>query len=197
MTVRAPRKKASPRKPGSWLLPVLAVLFVAAAGGVWWWTQQPLPVLRVKDLELSKQAVNRAGALLKQKRLREAQSEYRSALALAPEDYWQLHYVLAGTAAQISVENTSRAGISQPYAVSCVERVACMREALLEYERAEQLADTPQALATIFGTRAETYYTWGQAWDALRDFEAAALADTTDPKRAERAARMALSLSHP
>ncbi len=191
------RKPARTATQRPWLLPLIAALFVAGAFGVWWWTNHSEPARPQQNLELSKQAATRAAELIRAKRFREAQAAYRVAMALAPQDFWQLHFVLAATAAQISVENTERAGISQPYSRSSVERVAAMREALSEFDRAEQLADSPQALATIYSTRAETYLTWGQMWEALRFFEAAARADTADHTRRLRVAKQVALMQHP
>lgn len=186
-----------PRAGRPWLLPTIAAVFVLGALATWWFTQHAGPRPVIKDLEHSKRAANTAAQFLTQKRFREAQAAYREAVLYAPEDFWQLHFVLASTAAQISVENTLRAGISQPYSRSSVERVAAMREALAEFDRALQLADSPEARATIHANRAETFLTWGQMWEALRDFEAAARADTADPSRAQRAAHVRSLMSHP
>ncbi|MEO5988586.1 MAG: hypothetical protein ABIU54_05390 [Candidatus Eisenbacteria bacterium] len=180
-----------------WLLPLMAVLLVAGAVGVWWWLKHSVPEQVPKDIELSKQAASRAGELEGQNRFREAQVAYRQAIAFAPEDHWRLHLGLAGTAAQISVENTTRAGISQPYSRSSVESVAAMRESLGEFDRAERLADTPQALAMVHAARAETYLRWGQMWQALGFFQAAARADTSDHARAERVAELVALMQHP
>jgi len=192
-------KSAAPARKGqpAWHLPAIIAVLVLGVAGVWWYTQHSGPEPIVKDLELSKQAAARAGEFVRQKRFREAQAAYREAVRYAPDDFWQLHFVLGATAAQISVENTLRAGISQPYSRSSVERVAAMREAIAEFEIAERLVDTPQGLANIYATRAETYFTWGQAWDALRYFDAASAADTTDRGLAERAANLRFLMSHP
>lgn len=185
------------KTPQPWLLPLIAALFVGGAVGVWWWTEHSVPAQVPKDLERSKRAASHAGELVGQKRFREAQVAYREAIAFAPDDLWQLHFVLAATAAQISVENTTRAGISQPYSRSSVERVAAMRESLIEFDRAERLADTPQALAMVYATRAETYLTWGQMWEALRYMQASARTDTSDRALAERVARLVALMQHP
>ena len=184
-----------PRRP--WLVALLISLSFAGALAVWWFTTHPAPKPIAKDLERSKLAASQANQFVTQKRFREAQAAYREAVAYAPSEFWQLHFVLAATAAQISVENTTRAGISQPYSRSSVERVAAMREALAEFEVATQLVDTPQGLAKIYSTRAETYITWGQMWDALGYMDAASRADTSDAKLAQRAAELRYLMSHP
>lgn len=189
------RRPAPPRRP--WLVLLLISLSLTGALAVWWFTTHSGPKPIVKDLERSKLAASQAGEFVRQKRFREAQAAYREAVAYAPTDFWQLHFVLAATAAQISVENTSRAGISQPYSRSSVERVAAMREALAEFEIATQMVDSPQGLANIYATRAETYMTWGQMWDALRYMDAASRADTSDAKLAQRAAELRFLMSHP
>ncbi len=193
----AASKRVATKHPRPWLLPLIAAAFVLGAAGVWWFTEHSAPKPHPKDLELSKRAANQAARFLQLKQFRQAQAAYREAVAYAPEDFWQLHFVLASTSAQISVENTTRAGISQPYSRSSVERVASMREALREFDIAAQLADTPQALATVYANRAETHFTWGQMWEAARYFEAAAQTDTSDHSLGERAARLGSLMAHP
>lgn len=193
-------KRAAPAHASGrrrWLAPLIVVLAAALVGAAWWLSRPAAPAGPQKSLAASQAAAQRGNQLVREKRFREAQAAYREAVALAPGEYWQLHFTLGANAAQISVENTSRAGISQPYAVSSIERVAAMREAVAEFEQAQRLADTPQALATIYATRAETYFTWGQMWDALHYFEAAAQADSGNPARVRRAAGMAQLMSHP
>lgn len=92
----------------------------------------------------------------------------------APRDYHlQFAHLLVLAAQQ------SRTDLPQPATRSSLERVALMREALAQLDRAQELSSTPREIAEVHATRANAWRVWGFPWEGLIELRAAGDADPT------------------
>lgn len=98
---------------------------------------------------------------------------FRASLARVQTEFWELHFNYFAALRNTALEDTVRLGVRGPLERSSLERVAMMREALHELDRAEALAPTADVAAMLRIQRARTLRVWGAAWDAWLAFRLA------------------------
>jgi hypothetical protein len=119
---------------------------------------------------------------------------YRRAERAAPADIRVLHWNLASALYHSGFE--TRAGGS-PAMRSSVERVALMREALVEMQRAHALPGTPQERAASLDEFADMMHAWGLPWEAFTLYNQAEAAEPTDHRHVVRVNAFRWILEHP
>jgi hypothetical protein len=124
---------------------------------------------------------NTAVRLVEQDRDEESLPWFRASLARVREDFWQLHFNYFAALRNTALEDTVRLGLRLPALRSSAERVALMREALRELDRAEALAPNPDVLAMVRVQRARAMRIWGMAWEAWLAFRLASEAVSNRP----------------
>lgn len=114
------------------------------------------------------------GAALADSGLARESLPYLHRAVAAPGAPWQAWRAYAS-----ALHNVAMSGAVEPQAGaaapprSSVERVALMREALAQIDRAIALTNSPAERAIAQLTRAQFLRTWGFSWDALQDFHMA------------------------
>lgn len=129
----------------------------------------------------------------------ESLAYYRRALAgpQRAENPWPIHFNYGAALYNVGLQVRGLRGVPVPVVRSSIERVALMREALVQLDIAQQLARTPGDRATVMHARGERFEVWGFPWEA---FILMRQAQWTDPDRKELARKadgFMLVLEHP
>jgi len=122
---------------------------------------------------------------------------YRRALRGVRADFWQLHCNYSSALYNGTLEQTVRRGVRMPLVRSNWERMALLRESLLEMNLAGPLAHSPADRATLHTLRGQLTQVYGFPWETLVWFRGAQFADPSQPELASRADRYQWSLEHP
>ena len=168
---------------------MVALVFLgiaAIAAGSWWiWRRPPagapertLDPTRPESLYAQAIRLGKEGRNLESLRFFE-----RAGPGLAGRHY-EYHFDYAAALHNLCVQAEERRGIRMPVVRTSVERVALMRQALAEMERAERVAPTPPDKSRVLRTRALILRFWGLPWNA---FEQLRLAQYADRSQAELA----------
>lgn len=111
--------------------------------------------------------------------------------------YWEYHFDYAASLHNLCVQADERRGVRMPAVRSSIERVALMRQALLELERAERTAATPRDKSRVLSTRAQILRFWGLPWNAVEQLRMAQFADRSQEELARSADAYMLLLKDP
>jgi len=122
---------------------------------------------------------------------------YRRALTGSPENPWVVHYNFGGALYNVGLEVRQRHGVAVPVVRSSIERVALMREALVELDIAERLAITPRDRATVIRARGERFQIWGFPWEGFVLLRQAQWTDPASTELGRIADGYVLVLEHP
>lgn len=111
-------------------------------------------------------AVNqRAIALVESHRFVESLPYFRREFELLEQPLWGLHHDF-GTVLNNGAFQTRRLrGLTVPLTRGTIERVALVREAYMEQDRAARLAPAPPDRARVWERRAHMLWLWGFRWD--------------------------------
>ena len=132
-------------------------------------------------------------ALGEAQRFDESLPYFRRALEV-PTDAWQPYCDYAISLFQTTHQVREHRGGKRPVTRSSYERVALMREALRELDRAEQRAGTPSDRGFVIASRARYLKVWGLPWDALSEYYRAG---SLEPARMNEAFGLMELMQHP
>jgi hypothetical protein len=122
------------------------------------------------------EAYRRGYERLKARSAYESLPFFRRAIAGRPDD-WGLRVNAAVALSDAALEARSVRGSVRLKSASSFERIALMREALANQDRAEALANTPDRRARAIAARAHLLVVWGFPRDALAEFRRASALD--------------------
>ena len=125
------------------------------------------------------QAYAAAERLVGSRRHLESLPYFERLIVLVPADEWALRHDYANALQGASLEGRAALGLPMRATRSSLESVELMRRALAEMDRAQALARSPRAAATVHLSRARQLGVWGFPWDAWSEARAAADADPT------------------
>lgn len=119
-------------------------------------------------------AVNqRAIALVESHRFVESLPYFRREFELLEQPLWGLHHDF-GTVLNNGAFQTRRVrGLTVPATRGTIERVALVREAIEENDRAARLAEVPPDRARVWERRAHVLWLWGFRWDGVSAYRSA------------------------
>ena len=143
------------------------------------------------------QAYAAASQLVGSRRHLESLPYFRRMIELLPEDDWSLHHDFASALQGASMQGRSILGLEVRATRSSFESIELMHGALQELDRAQRLARSPRAAATVHLARARQLGAWGLPWDALSEARAAAEADRSWPRAAQAARQWTRRISGP
>jgi hypothetical protein len=123
------------------------------------------------------QAYAAAEQLVGARRHLESLPYFRRMIELLPADDWSLRHDYANALQGAAMEGRTLRGLPVRAVRSSFESIALMRRALEELDRAERLAPTPRAAASVQLARARQLSAWGLPWDACAAAHQAARAD--------------------
>jgi hypothetical protein len=123
------------------------------------------------------QAYATAARLVGARRHLESLPYFRRMIELLPNEDWSLRHDYANALQGGSMEGRVILGIPIRAARSSFESIGLMQQALAELDRAQRLAPSPRAEATVHLARARQLGAWGLPWDAFAEARAAAGAD--------------------
>jgi len=112
---------------------------------------------------------------------------FRRALSGSPGDSWVAHLNYGGALHAVTMKYDVRAGRTVPIPRSSAERVDLGREAIVELQRAADMAPDGATRAMVLVDLANVQLIWGFRWETLGTLRAAAEADPADPELARRA----------
>ena len=110
---------------------------------------------------------------------------------------WEFHFNIAAGLYNSTREQRSAAGHPILVCRSSIERVANMRGALEESERAESLATAPEERSMVLLARSQMLRHWGLAWDGLDLIRRARSADPRSARAAAEFDAYRVALRHP
>ena len=175
----APRAKRPRRAAAAaWLV----VLVLAGAAFVAWKLRPTRPA-RITGTPAAMEpiaAYSTAVAKVGKSQLRESLPYYRRALAGLATDFCEIHCNYGITLGALSMQYLPRAGLRVPATHSSVERVALVREALSEFDRAVALAPNRMVGVGVRRYRAVVWTSWGLPWEAATAFQDLKNVDSTD-----------------
>ncbi len=115
----------------------------------------------------------RAIALVESHRFVESLPYFRREFELLEQPVWGLHHDF-GTVLNNGAFQTRRLrGLTVPATRGTIERVALVREALAENDRAARLAESPPDRARVGERRAHVLWLWGFRWDGVKAYRTA------------------------
>ena len=123
------------------------------------------------------QAYGAAEQLVGARRHLESLPYFRRMIELLPADDWSLRHDYANALQGAAMQSRTLRGLPVRAVRSSFESIALMRSALDELDRAERLAPTPRAAASVHLARARQLAAWGLPWDACAEAHQAASAD--------------------
>lgn len=175
-----PKPAERVRRPRAAAIVVGALLVIAVVIAGWLAGRGSAP--RVPSDSLAEldptEAYRRGYELLKARGAYESLPYFRRAIAGRPDD-WRLRVNAAVAMSDAALEARSVLGSVRLKTRSSFERVALMREAMAQQDRAEALATTPGDRARAIAARAHVLVVWGFQRDALAEFRRAG---TLDPQ---------------
>ena len=191
------------RGRGRWVKGVALVGMALALAAVAWLATHPRgprPAALAAPDPLANVAPHEAyqigNRLIREGRSSEAIPYFRRAFVDLRQDFYGIHFGLAAALRNATLQDTVRRGLVQPVTRSSVERVAMLKEALVEFERASRLAETPSQMVEVTRAVSQILGNWGFAWDAFALYRQAQHADSTG-ELADRADMLQQILEHP
>jgi hypothetical protein len=118
-----------------------------------------------------------AGRLMGARMHLESLPYFRRMIELVPADDWSLRHDYANALQGAAMQSRMLYGLPLRAVRSSFESIELMREALEELNRAQRLAPTPRAAASVHLARARQLAAWGLPCDAWAEARAAASTD--------------------
>lgn len=183
------------RRPRAAAILIGALLVVAVSIAGWLAGRGSAPRVAVDSLAAldPTEAYRQGYELLKARQAYESLPYFRRAIAGRPDD-WRLRVNAAVAMSDAALEARSVRGSIRLKTASSFERIALMREALAQQDRAEALATSPGDRARAIAARAHVLVVWGFPRDALAEFRRAG---TLDPQWASLASDLEAQLRDP
>ena len=128
------------------------------------------PALVTLDLPAINQ---RAIALVESHRFVESLPYFRREFELLQRPIWGLHHDFGTVLNNAAFQTRRLRGLTVPATRGTIERVALVREAYREQDRAARLASAPPDRARVWERRAHMLWLWGFRWDGLSTYRKA------------------------
>ena len=126
--------------------------------------------LAARDLPAANQ---RAIELVEAHRFVESFPYFRREFELIEQPVWGLHHDFGTVLNNGAFETRQLRGLTVPLTRGTIERVALVREALAQQDRAARLVSQPLDLARVWERRAHVLWLWGFRWDGFAAYRRA------------------------